>query len=119
MLKTMTINKKTLRAAAAKGFINATDCADYLVKKGVPFRDAYKSVGCLVRLCEETGKTLEDLTLEEYKTVSLLFEKDIYDAVNLENCVKERKVSGGPAPEAVLKQIKKAEAELNRKEHEK
>lgn len=114
MLKTTTVNKEKLRAAASRGFINATDCADYLVKKGLPFRDAYKIIGSLVRYCEQNDKTLETLTIEEYKKTSELFENDVYDAVNLENCVKGRKPTGGPAPEAVQEQIATLEKQINR-----
>jgi len=91
MLATMTVNKENMRNAAAKGFINATDCADYLAKKGLPFRDAYKATGELVALCIKTDQTLETLPLEKYKEVCDLFDNDVYDAINLETCVKNRK----------------------------
>ncbi len=113
MLQTMTLYKDNMRRAAAKGFINATDCADYLVKKGMPFRTAYKITGTLVAYCVEKGKTLEELTLEEYKSKSELFDEGIYGAINLENCVRERKSYGGPAPESVIRQIENARARLN------
>jgi argininosuccinate lyase len=106
MLKTMTLRRDNMRAAAAEGFINATDCADYLVKKGLPFRDAYTVVGKLVNACAAESKTLETLSLDEYKALSPLFDEDVYGAINLENCVAQRRVPGGPAPEAVDKQIK-------------
>lgn len=105
MMQTMRINKENMRAAAAKGFINATDCADYLVKKGVPFRDAYKITGGLVAQCIEKHLTLETLPLTEYKAASDVFDQDVYQAIALETCVKERKVEGGPSPVAVQKQI--------------
>ena len=105
MLATMRINKQNMRNAAAKGFINATDCADYLVKKGMPFRDAYKITGKLVALCIEKELTLETLPLEEYKALNETFDNDVYDAISLDTCVCQRKVDGGPAPEAVQKQI--------------
>ena len=105
MFATMTVRADRLRKAAAKGFINATDCADYLVKKGMPFRDAYKVSGTLVRYCVDNDKTLEDLTLDEYKAVCDLFDDGVYEAINLENCVNGRKVHGGPAKESVLYQI--------------
>ena len=105
MFATMTVRADRLRKAAAKGFINATDCADYLVKKGMPFRDAYKVSGTLVRYCVDNDKTLEDLTLNEYKAVCDLFDDGVYEAINLENCVNGRKVHGGPAKESVLYQI--------------
>ena len=105
MFATMIVRADRLRKAAAKGFINATDCADYLVKKGMPFRDAYKVSGTLVRYCVDNDKTLEDLTLDEYKAVCDLFDDGVYEAINLENCVNGRKVHGGPAKESVLYQI--------------
>ena len=105
MIETMTIIPKNMREAAAKGFINATDCADYLVKKGIPFRDAYKITGEIVRLCIENNLTLETLPIEKYKEFSSKFENDIFEAINLETCVMQRKVEGGPAPESVKAQI--------------
>ncbi len=113
MLKTMTLYKENMRRAAAKGFINATDCADYLVKKGMPFRTAYKITGSLVAYCVEKGATLEELTLEEYKNRSDLFDEGIYKAISLENCVKERKSYGGPAPESVLRQVESVRSRLS------
>jgi hypothetical protein len=88
MLATMTPLPANMRRAAAKGFINATDCADYLTKKGMPFRDAYTVTGHLVAQCTARGKTLEELTLEELKAVSELFEADVYDALTSERCYK-------------------------------
>ena len=105
MLKTMRVLKENMRNAAAKGFINATDCADYLVKKGMPFRDAYKITGTLVARCIEQGLTLETLPLEQYKEMTELFDEDVYQAINLETCVKGRSSYGGPSPEAVKKQL--------------
>ncbi len=105
MLATMRVNRENMRAAAAKGFINATDCADYLVKKGLPFRDAYKITGTLVATCIEKGTTLEELPLAEYKALCDTFEDDVYEAISLETCVNMRKVPGGPAPESVKAQI--------------
>lgn len=105
MLSTMRVNKENMRAAAAKGFINATDCADYLVKKGLPFRDAYKITGTLVAMCIERGTTLEELPLEEYKKLCGTFDGDVYEAIRLESCVNMRSVPGGPAPEEVRSQI--------------
>ncbi len=106
MLDTMRVIKENMRAAAAKGFINATDCADYLVKKGMPFRTAYKITGGLVALCISKNTTLEELPIEEYKRQSELFGEDVYAAISLETCVKERKSFGGPSPESVLGQVK-------------
>ena len=105
MLATMTVLKGNMRKAAAKGFINATDCADYLVKKGMPFRDAYKITGGLVAECIEKNTTLEELPLDCYKEKSELFDNDLYEAISLEHCVKCRTSYGGPAPESVMKQI--------------
>ena len=105
MIKTMTVLKDNMRTAAAKGFINATDCADYLVGKGLPFRDAYKATGELVALCIDRGLTLETLDLTEYKKVCDLFDEGVYEAINLEKCTFDRKVEGGPSPESVTKQI--------------
>ncbi len=106
MLETMTVLKDNMRKAAAKGFINATDCADYLVKKGMPFRTAYKITGGLVALCISRNTTLEDLSLADYKQQSELFDEDVYKAINLDTCVRERKSYGGPSPESVSTQIK-------------
>lgn len=106
MLDTMTVLKDNMRNAAAKGFINATDCADYLVKKGMPFRTAYKITGGLVAMCISKDTTLEELPIEDYKQQSELFDNDVYTAIRLDTCVKERKSYGGPAPENVTEQIK-------------
>lgn len=105
MLDTMTVNKENMRKAGQKGFINATDCADYLVKKGLAFRDAYKIVGTLVGICVEKGTTLDKLDIAEYKRICEVFEEDVYEAIDLATCVKGRNVTGGPAPEAVAKHI--------------
>ena len=112
MFATMTVREKVLRRAAAKGFINATDCADYLVKNGIPFRDAYKITGRLIAYCIDEDKTLETLTLDEYKEFSPVFDEGVYEAVDLMNCVKGRAVVGGPAPETVKKQIETVETLL-------
>ena len=105
MIDTMTVRTDNMRKAAGHGFINATDCADYLTKKGMPFRDAYTVTGRLVAACTAQGKTLEELTLEEFRAVSPLFEQDVYDALNLENCMALRKSYGGPAVEETTRQI--------------
>lgn len=105
MLSTMSLYKENMRNAAAKGFINATDCADYLVKKGLPFRDAYKITGTLVAYCIKNGTVLEKLSLDEFRTMSDKFDEDVYEAIKLETCVNMRKADGGPAPESVKKQI--------------
>ena len=113
MLETMTVKPENMRRAASEGFINATDCADYLVKKGLPFRDAYTVIGKLVSDCIENGKTLETLPLETYKACSPLFDSDVYDAVSLETCVTQRSVPGGPAKSSVLVQIESLRSFLN------
>ncbi|MBP8640449.1 MAG: argininosuccinate lyase [Oscillospiraceae bacterium] len=105
MLNTMRLYPENMRNAACRGFINATDCADYLTKKGLPFRDAYTIVGRLVNLCIENGKTLETLEIEEYHKLSPVFDRDVYDAIALETCIASRKVAGGPAKESVEKQM--------------
>jgi argininosuccinate lyase len=107
MVLSLTFKPENMRKAAAKGFLNATDCADYLVKKGLPFREAYGIVGRLVRHCIDKSMTLETLPLEDYKAVNGLFANDVYDALKLENCVNARKTTGGPAPEAVRGHIEK------------
>lgn len=112
MLATMRVIKPNMRAAAAKGFINATDCADYLVKKGLPFRDAYKITGTLVALCIEKNTVLEQLSIEEYRKYSDKFDNDVFEAISLDTCVMQRKADGGPAPEAVRKQLKFVEEKL-------
>lgn len=105
MIETMNIIPENMREAAAKGFINATDCADYLVRKGIPFRDAYKITGEIVRSCIENNLTLETFPLEKYKEFSPKFEEDIFESINLETCIMQRKVAGGPSPESVKAQI--------------
>ena len=112
MLETARVRKDNLRAAAAKGFINATDCADYLVYKGLPFRDAYKCVGQLVASCIAQELTLETLPLTQYKAACDLFDEDIYDAINLDVCVNKRTVTGAPAPQCVLREIARLEESI-------
>ena len=104
MIDTMKVLPENMRKAAAGGFINATDCADYLVSKGLPFRDAYKATGTLVALCIEKGLTLETLPLADYQAVCSLFDEGVYDAIALERCAAMRRVYGGPAPENVRAQ---------------
>ena len=108
MIDTMTVLKDNMRHAAAKGFINATDCADYLVGKGLPFRDAYKATGELVALCIDKNLTLETLPLDEYKKICDLFDDGVYQVINLEKCVADRLVVGGPSIQSVETQIKYA-----------
>ena len=113
MLATMTPLPANMRRAAAKGFINATDCADYLTKKGMPFRDAYKCTGTMVGACIRADKTLEELTLDEFKQYSDLFEADIYDAIDLTHCCEGRTSYGGPTQASVLKQIADVKSKIN------
>ena len=98
MIATMKVNEDNMLAAAKGGFINATDLADYLAKKGVPFRTAYKLTGQIVADCAKSGKALEDLTLGEYKVYSDVFDDGLYDAISLKNCVARRVSAGGAAP---------------------
>ena len=109
MIETMTVLPENMRKAAGRGFINATDCADYLTKKGMPFRDAYTVTGRLVADCTARGKTLEELTLEELRAVSDLFETDVYEALKLENCMALRNSFGGPAVRETARQIEEIE----------
>ena len=113
MIATMTIKPDNMRKAAAEGFINATDAADYLVKKGMPFRTAYKITGQLVAHCITNKQTLETLPISDYQAMSELFEQDIYEAVNLDTCVKSRISEGGTAPESVAKQIEQIRKMVN------
>ncbi len=106
MLKTMTVLKDNMAKAGEKGFINATDCADYLAKKGMPFREAYKISGNLVAICIAKGKTLNELSLNDYKDMSELFEEDIFDAIDLTTCLNKRISEGAPSKVAVEKQLK-------------
>ena len=105
MVATMVANKEHMLRAAQKGFINATDRADYLVKKGMPFRSAYKISGQLAALCIKEGKVLEELPLETYLTYSELFEADLYDAISLRTCVETRISEGGTSLASVEAQI--------------
>ena len=113
MLATMTPLPANMRRAAAKGFINATDCADYLTKKGMPFRDAYKCTGTMWVPASGQTKTLEELTLDEFKQYSDLFEADIYDAIDLTHCCEGRTSYGGPTQASVLKQIADVKSKIN------
>lgn len=113
LIKTMTVLKENMKTAAEKGFINATDCADYLVEKGLPFRDAYKVVGNIVKYCIENNTTLEKLDLSIYKQFHSVFNQDVYQALDLINCVNKRNIIGGPAKEQVEKQIELSEKQLD------
>ena len=109
MIDTMKVLPDNMRRAAAGGFINAPDCADYLVGTGLPFRDAYKATGSLVALCIEKGLTLETLPLADYKAVCSLFDEDVFDTISLERCASLRRVYGGPAPENVREQVNRVQ----------
>ncbi|MEN6338993.1 MAG: argininosuccinate lyase, partial [Clostridiaceae bacterium] len=113
MLATMKVKPENLRKAAAEGFINATDCADYLVKKGLPFRTAYKITGQIVAKCIAEKQTLETLPLSEYQTFSELFEEDLFAAVDLTRCVDARLSEGGTSPSSVKRQIEILKKHLN------
>ena len=112
MLATMQVNADNMRKAAAGGFIGATDLADYLVGRGLPFRSAYKISGGLVAHCIATGHTLESLPLSEYKKFSDLIDEDIYETVDLLTCVRRRTSEGGTSPDSVRAQVKAAREAL-------
>ena len=105
IISTLEVNRDKMLAAAKGGYINATDLADYLAKKGVPFRTAYKLTGRLVADCAERGAALEDLTLEEFRAYSPVFESDLYDAISLEKCVERRTSAGGASPANIAAQL--------------
>ncbi len=105
MIKTLTVNKDTMKKAAAGGFSNATDAADWLVKHGVAFRDAHEIIGKLVFFALEQQKSLDELSLDEYKSVSPVFDESIFTAIDLSVCVNQRNIIGGPAEEQVRKAI--------------
>ena len=112
MFSTLTFHTQQMYQGAGRGFTNATDAADYLVKKGIPFRTAHEIIGAMVLSCIKQGRALEELTLAELQAFSPSFEQDIYEAVSLKACVEGRKLPGGPAPAAVEKAIAEAEAWL-------
>ncbi len=112
MIATMKLCKENMAKSAMGGFTNATDAADYLVNKGVPFRDAHGIVGQLVLLCIERNIGLDELPLADYKTISDVFENDIYDAISLETCVTKRNTIGAPGQDAIAKVIEINEAYL-------
>ena len=116
MLDTLTVLPNNMRRAASGGFINATDCADYLVKKGMPFREAYMIVGRLVNMCIKTGETLDTLPLKDFRAISAAFDEDVYHALELKTCVNGRKAYGGPAKEAVEQQIANIQAFIEARE---
>ena len=106
MLRTMKFNRDIMKVSAMKGFTNATDAADYLVNHGVPFRDAHGIIGRLVLYCIEQNKAIDELSLEELKSISPVFEQDIYDAISLETCVNKRTTIGAPGPAAMKEVIR-------------
>jgi argininosuccinate lyase len=106
MLDTMKINKEAMYNAAKGGFTNATDMADYLVKKGIPFRDSHEITGRMVAYCLGKNISIDNMSLDELKSFSDKIENDVYDAISLTTCVNERKITGGPAKESVTEQIK-------------
>ena len=112
MLKTMKFNKERMEESAKHGFTNATDAADYLVNHGVPFRDAHGIVGRLVLYCLEKKIALDDMTLDEFKAISPVFEEDIYDAISMKTCVETRNTIGAPGKAAMEKVIAAEEAYL-------
>ena len=105
MLRAMKFNEPRMRDSAKGGFTNATDAADYLVGKGVPFRDAHGIIGQLVLMCIEKNKSMDELTLDEYRSVSEAFEEDVYDAISMETCIAKRNTDGAPGPEAMAREI--------------
>ena len=109
MIETMKVIKENMYSAAQKGFINATDLADYLAKKGLPFRSAYKLVGQIVAYCIDNGLVLETMPLEQYREYSELFEEDLFVEISLETCVSKRISAGGTGPDSVEKQIEYVE----------
>ena len=106
MLDTIKFNKDVMKASAMKGFTNATDAADYLVNHGVPFRDAHGIIGRLVLYCQEKGKAIDELSLDELKEISPVFEQDVFDAISLETCVNKRMTIGAPGPDAMREVIR-------------
>ena len=110
MIDTMTFNKPVMEASAKNGFTNATDAADYLVNHGVPFRDAHGIIGRLVLMCIDKGISLDELPLDDYKSVSPVFENDIYEAISLKTCVEKRLTKGAPGPKAMLDAISEYDA---------
>lgn len=113
MVRTMKVNRERMIKGAKGGFTNATDLADYLVKKGLPFRSSHAVVGKMVAKAVETKRDLDEFSLSEFREFSELIEEDIYDAIDVATCVAERKVSGGPAKEQVEREIAKGYALLN------
>jgi argininosuccinate lyase len=113
MLKTITFHTQNMYKSALGGYTNATDAADWLVKKGVPFRQAHEIIGALVLYALGRQKPLNELSLEELKKVSPVFDETLYEAISVEACVKARNLTGGPAGGAVLEALEKAESFLD------
>lgn len=112
MIATMKVNTDVMERAASTGFVNATDCADYLVSRGIPFRDAYKIVGSLVAKCIEEGRTLEDLSPEEFRVYSSVFDDGVYEFLDIGNCVRKRNCYGATSMDLVREQAEAARARL-------
>jgi argininosuccinate lyase len=108
MVRTMKVKSANMYSAAQRGFINATDLADYLTKRGMPFRTAYKITGRIVADCIARGSVLDELSLDDYRKYSELIEEDVYTEISLESCVKKRISEGSTGPESVDEQIKLA-----------
>jgi argininosuccinate lyase len=114
MIRSLTVREQRMKVQAERGFINATDAADYLAKKGLPFREAHEVVGKLVRFCIEANKTLDELSLEEWRSFSQLFEEDVFEVIKLENVVNRRTSRGGTARSSVEEQLKSRVTELSK-----
>lgn len=115
MLDTIKVKNENMKKACNFGFLNATDAADYLVMKGVPFREAHEVIGKLVLYCLENSKSLEDLTIEEYQSICKVFSQDIYDSIDIGTCVRNRKTHGGPSQIMVMEAIKAGYAYIESK----
>ena len=113
MLSTMTIKADVMASSAKSGFMNATDAADYLVAKGLPFRNCHETIGKMVLYCIEQGKALEDLSLEELKSFSPLFEADVYDQISVEACIKSKKSQGSTSFDSVKNQLEEIQKQMN------
>lgn len=113
MLSTMTVKKDVMAASAKSGFMNATDAADYLVSKGLAFRDCHEIIGKMVLYCINEGKNLEDLSLEEMKQFSDAFGEDVYDHIDILACIKAKKSEGSTSPESVQAQLAAIKAEMD------
>jgi argininosuccinate lyase len=114
MLRTMKVNREPMAEGAKGGFTNATDLADYLAKKSVPFREAHEIVGRIVLHCSKRRCGLEDLTLKEFQEFSTVFADDLFETIGIEYCVRHRNLTGGPAPESVSQAIRLTRQELER-----